>query len=879
MAGPEFDEKTKRTVAARVGNRCTICDLPTHGPNEKPDKATILGEAAHIRGKRPGAARYDPGMTDAERRHITNALWACGNCHGKFDKDYLYYSVEELHSLRAVAEDRARERQCRLSDSPTAPLLGRIEQRWCHETTNDQTYVRRANEIRQLNAWFNDPTIRAISLIGIGGAGKTALVGHWLKVDNKELIRNIRGLFYWSFYVEKDIDQFLLALINFLEDLGTDFGSKVDRADPLRMLEEMFPRLPSLLLLLDGLEVLQQAISEGRTYGSFIDAKLRDFIQMVAYATLPWLCISTSRFPITDLDYTPNATCLKIHRLEEQEGADVLYQNGVQGAVDDRQRVSRYLEGHPLALRIFAASIDREMRTTPYQHLRHVFDDAIESNPFLSKLFRLLDFYARTLDFSQRAAIQALSLFRSPVPQRTVAIIVAQLKANIPTSHGSSDVALLTELGRLVATGLVVRDRRDMTDVYACHPIVRDYFRRDLLSKGDARAAIDILTSRPDDLSIQGASNLEPVLLACEALLLSGDVAAAVELYVNRLQKGRVFLAHGLPTEGKRFYDTFERFAVEHPVPLARAQEREGWFSGRRTTNFDASYFRNGAILFDILLGELTDAEQLIAVQLKKTSGSRRAIIFNHQALLMFNRGDYLASIDLAKAAIRSTAQGYIQKGVAALIQAKAYYMQLKTLVLIGLDDEATKTSNALSYIADDLDSADGQILVELARIWLALPRNQSVCLDAAQRAVAMASRLNEEHLALEARLLAAHCYIVHQQPERLVGELVAGVYQRAVRQSYPYFMISAQIMREYHLYSLGKPCSRHVLQQAATLAAAGKMQGLQAEALWVQSLIEDSREMRSAIRRNAEQLIDRLSYTALPSMYPHFAVTPSPRK
>lgn len=867
MAAPDFDEKTKRIASDRVGNRCTICDTPTHGPNEDPKKATNLGEAAHIRGKKLGAPRYDPGMTDAGRADIDNALWACGNCHGRFDKDYLHYSVETLRILRTKAESRARERQCRLSESPVKPLLGRIPQKWCHETTNDRTYVRRAGAVNQLNAWFNEPSIRAISLIGIGGAGKTALVGHWLKVDNQDLNREVEGLFYWSFYVEKDIDQFLLALISFIEELDTKLEFKLDRTDPLGALELHFPRLPSLILLLDGLEVLQQAVSEGRTYGTFIDAKLRDFIQLIAYAKLPWVCISTSRFPITDLDHTPNTKCLLLTRLEDEEGAEVLNQNGVLGTEEDRRKVTRYLEGHPLALRIFAASIPRELRTTPNQHLRNVFDVAIPNNKFLDKLFRLLDFYAESLEISQLAIIQALSLFRSPVPQLTLGILVPTLTDKFSGDTGSLDLALTTELGRLVGSGLVIRDKRGNTDVYACHPIVRDYFRRDLLSQGDAgRAAIDILTSRPDDLGIQGVNNLEPLFLACEALLLSGDASAAVELYVTRFKKGRVFLSGGLLTEGKRIYDAFERFAIDHPKVLANAQES---LITRRKTNFDVIYFRNGAILFNILLGELTDAEQLINVQLIQIAGSGRAPTYNLDAQLTFCRGDYATTVRLADSAVQAARQTLYPPGVTDLIHAKAHYLRLKAFILLGLDQDARKANKALLEVRNQLDSPDGQILLDLASLWFAPRGNRDSCSDAANRALSMLSKLDEDYLALEARLLAARWYILDKQPEHIADNLINEVYHHTVKQSYPYPMISSQIMREYHAYYLGKPASPYKLKQAATLAEAGHMYGLQAEAMWVQLLLEDNSKIQAAIRQNIDQLVNRLGYTTLSKVYP----------
>ena len=238
---------------------------------------------------------------------------------------------------------------------------------------------------------------------------------------------------------------------------------------------------------------------------------------------------------------------------------------------------------------------------------------------------------------------------------------------------------------------------------------MRDYFRRDLLGQKGGRSAIDILISRPDDLGIQGASNLEPLLLACEALLMSNDVAAAIELYVSRFEKGRAFLASGLPKEGKRLYDAFEHFATSAPAYLKNAQ---------LYTNFDAIYFRNGAILFDILLGELNDADQLLAVQLQKTTDSRRSIAYNHKAHLAFCRGEFSSAAELSNSAIAATMQAKAT-GTRALIHAQAHFTRVKALVAMGLIREAAAAYTLLFNLRDRLDSEDGQILWQLAQMAL----------------------------------------------------------------------------------------------------------------------------------------------------------------
>jgi hypothetical protein len=615
MAAPEFTRETKRTCADRVGHRCTLCDRPTVGPNTDAEKSTNIGEAAHIRGKKPGAPRYDPSMTDEDRAHISNALWACSNCHGEFDKDYQAYTVGQLEKLRLIAEHRARERLGREAPPVVPPLLQRIPQEWCHETTNDLTYVRRSSVVAQLDAWFSDDDVRTISLTGIGGVGKTSLLGHWLKNDHNRLVRDVHGLFYWSFYVEKNIDVFLARIIRFIDKLGTDVRFRLDNNDALTELEKNFARLPPIVLVLDGLEVLQHTLSEGADYGAFIDATLRDFIQLVSYARAPWLCIITSRFPITDLRAQRTARHYSLVRLDPEQGADVLYQNGVLGTQQARANVSDYLNGHALALRIFAASLPRSERTQPLQHLSRVFAGIGNSNDFLDKLLRLLEFYSATLDALQHAVLRALSIFRSPVAQRAVNALVPKIIKHVGQEGDTTERTIAQQLDRLRVTGLVIRDGSLSAPVYACHPIVRDYFRQSLLGQREASgAAINLLVSRPDDLGLQGATNLEPLLLACEALLMSGSIGAAVEIFSTRLQRGEAFLSRGLPKEGKRTYDAFVRY-----VP-------DDWQSHyTNLLGLDRIYFRTGAVLFDVLLGEYADARRTIATQLSASQGTRRA--------------------------------------------------------------------------------------------------------------------------------------------------------------------------------------------------------------------------------------------------------------
>lgn len=104
---PDFPKKTVDTLAKRAGYRCSNidCGVSTVGPNSSSEKATIIGEAAHISGARPSAPRYDGTQTNLARSAITNGIWLCRNCHRKVDADESLYSTELLYAWREKREE------------------------------------------------------------------------------------------------------------------------------------------------------------------------------------------------------------------------------------------------------------------------------------------------------------------------------------------------------------------------------------------------------------------------------------------------------------------------------------------------------------------------------------------------------------------------------------------------------------------------------------------------------------------------------------------------------------------------------------------------------------------------------------------------------
>jgi hypothetical protein len=105
----DFTEDVKRTIAARVGYRCSspTCRAPTSGPQADPSKSLNVGVASHITAASPGGPRFDPALTPEERRHANNAIWLCQTCGKLVDNDKLRFTEEELRRWKQQAEGEA----------------------------------------------------------------------------------------------------------------------------------------------------------------------------------------------------------------------------------------------------------------------------------------------------------------------------------------------------------------------------------------------------------------------------------------------------------------------------------------------------------------------------------------------------------------------------------------------------------------------------------------------------------------------------------------------------------------------------------------------------------------------------------------------------
>jgi len=105
-SGPGFSKKTVDVLAKRSAQTCAnpTCRKPTSGPHSDESRSVVMGEAAHMRGARPGSARYDPAMTDEERASPGNGIWLCRDCAKLIDSDPERFPVSRLEDWKEAHE-------------------------------------------------------------------------------------------------------------------------------------------------------------------------------------------------------------------------------------------------------------------------------------------------------------------------------------------------------------------------------------------------------------------------------------------------------------------------------------------------------------------------------------------------------------------------------------------------------------------------------------------------------------------------------------------------------------------------------------------------------------------------------------------------------
>jgi hypothetical protein len=164
-------------------------------------------------------------------------------------------------------------------------------------------FVGREAELEGLRASWSEGSRGVLALVGLGGAGKTAVASRFLdELLGRRLEPGPGGLFVWSFYQEPDAGLFLERAYHYFAGGGAP-ATPARGAALLHLLGVALDAGGPHLIVLDGLERVQRQEGDhaGR-FGQVEDPLLRGFLSRAAEGIGRTTALVTSRFPLTDLE-------------------------------------------------------------------------------------------------------------------------------------------------------------------------------------------------------------------------------------------------------------------------------------------------------------------------------------------------------------------------------------------------------------------------------------------------------------------------------------------------------------------------------------------------------------------------------------------------
>ncbi len=417
----------------------------------------------------------------------------------------------------------------------------------------DLTLFGREKELALLDEAWNSRNANILSLVAWGGVGKSALVNKWLDTMRKENYRGAELVFGWSFYSQgategkqTSADEFIASALEWFGDSGSTKGSPWQKGERLtELISEQ-----RTLLILDGLEPLQNPVESGRIQDPALSTLLRELKH-----SHDGLVVITTRFPVDGFQTTTSGIQHNLEQLSAEAGAAYLKYLGVKGSDSELQDVSNDLKGHALALTLAGTylKIVYDCDSRRYKEIPRLINNQKEGK----HAQHIMEAYERWYkDKPELEILRLMGLFDRPAPKGAIEILRKKpaIKRLTEKLQKLSDADWMFAINNLRSARLLSEQDPKEPDKLDCHPLLREHFGETLKKKkpiawqqanGRLYEYYKALPTKeyPDTLE-EMAPLLAAVIHGCQAGL---HKKAYDEVYYPRIRRGTAdYLAHNL---------------------------------------------------------------------------------------------------------------------------------------------------------------------------------------------------------------------------------------------------------------------------------------------------------------------------------------------
>jgi len=423
-----------------------------------------------------------------------------------------------------------------------------------HPYPEAPNFTGRRKERKMLTDWLTADTAHPLlSMVAIGGMGKSALAWRWLQEEVIEKGMALDGAVWWSFYDEKSgFEKFLdYCLEEILKKNPKKFSSTRDKMDAVYQHFQHHP----FVLVLDGVERMLRAYAglgspyqgdevkknEKKDFDRCVDPNFGFLLQWLASDTTKSKTLVTTRIHPHELEDLKGAETKSLKRMAKEDAVQYFRNEKLKGTRAEFEAAGRAYGFHPLCLRLLAGMVKKDKKSPGNISLW------IKKNP-LSKLtgekkkHHILQLAYDALDGEQQKMIGRIAAFRSAQDFETLKVFFTIVKDE------EKEEKLQVMIDDFERRGLLlhIHDERRNLEKYDMHPIIRRYCYDRLTNPKKTHELLRMyFEATPPLVKVEKLEDLNPVIELYHHTVGAGRYNASLLLLYERLIPNPLYYQFG----------------------------------------------------------------------------------------------------------------------------------------------------------------------------------------------------------------------------------------------------------------------------------------------------------------------------------------------